>query len=229
VFGNSELDRALVKNYDIRAEWFPAPNEVIAASYFYKELTDAIEETLRPSSGRYVQSWFNSPTGKNFGYEIELRKNLAFAARSLENLVVQANYTHVDSEVEYTESYTDEGGNTITETRTRPLQGQAPYTLNLGLTYALPDIGLSTSLLYNKFGRRLSSVGDQRDEDIYEEPRELLDFALTEQFTSWMRLKFTVKDILARDSVKTFGESGSQTYESIKTGTTYALSLSFSL
>jgi hypothetical protein len=229
VFGNSELDRALIRNYDIRAEWFPAPNEVIAASYFYKDLTDAIEENLRPNSGRYVQSWFNSPEGKNFGYEIEMRKSLAFASRSLENLVLQANYTHVDSEVKYTDAYTAPTGEAIYETKTRPLQGQAPYTLNLGVTYTVPGIGLSTSLLYNKFGRRLANVGDTREEDIYEEPRELLDFALTEQFTPWARLKFTVKDILARDAVKTFGSSGAQTYESIKTGTTYALSLSFSL
>ncbi len=229
VFGNAELERAQVRNYDLRAEWFPAPNEVIAASYFYKDLTNAIEENLRPSSGRYVQSWFNSPEGKNYGYEFELRKNLGFAARGLENLVVQANFTHVDSEVEYTDAYTDEGGNAVYETKTRPLQGQAPYTLNLGLTYSMPAAGLSASVLYNKFGRRLASVGDTRDEDIYEEPRELLDLALTEQFTSWARLKFTVKDILARDSVKTFGSAGSQVYESIKTGTTYALSLSFSL
>jgi len=231
VFGNTELERALVKNYDVRAEWFPAPNEVLAASYFYKDLTDAIEETLRPNSGRYVQSWFNSPTGKNYGYEIEMRKNLGFVTRSLENLVLQANYTKVDSEVEYTDSVTadDGSGRHVGEVKTRPLQGQAPYTFNSGITYTVPEIGLSMSLLYNKFGRRLALVGDQRNEDIYEEPRELLDFALTEQFTPWVRLKFTMKDILAQDVVKTFGGPGDQPYERVKSGTTYALSLSFSL
>ena len=61
-----------------------------------------------------------------------------------------------------------------------------------------------------------------------EESRDLLDFALTEQFTRWMRLKFTVKDILAQDKVLTFGNSGS-VWESVNAGTTYALSLSFSL
>jgi outer membrane receptor for ferrienterochelin and colicin len=228
VFGNPELQRALIQNYDVRAEWFPHPSEVIAASFFYKDLTDAIEEVLIPSPGKFVQSWFNSPNGKNFGYELEMRKSLAFVNRSLENLVVQANYTHVDSEVEYTDAHTDPQGNAIIETKTRPLQGQAPYTVNAGLTWSMPDVGLSTSILYNKFGRRLATVGDSRDDDIYEEPRELLDFAVTEQFTSWMRLKFTVKDILSQDVVYTFGEDKS-TWQSVKVGTTYALSLSFSL
>jgi hypothetical protein len=43
-----------------------------------------------------------------------------------------------------------------------------------------------------------------------------------------MRLKFTVKDMLAQDKVLTFGNSGS-VWESVNTGTTYALSLAFSL
>jgi hypothetical protein len=229
VVGNSDLKRAAIQNYDVRAEWFPKPGEVIAASYFYKGLTDAIEEQLLPSPDRYIRTWFNSPTGKNFGYEIELRKSLGFMTRTLENLVVQANYTHVDSEVEYTESYNDSVTNTpVYVTKTRPLQGQAPYTVNAGLTYSVPEIGLSTSLLFNRFGRRLDAVGDSRDEDTYEEPRNLLDFALTEQFTSWVRLKFTMKDLLADDKVLTYGNSGS-TWERVNAGTTYALSLSFSL
>jgi TonB-dependent receptor len=229
VLGNPDLKRALIQNYDVRAEWFPRPGEVVAASYFYKGLTDAIEEELLPSPDRYVRTWFNSPTGKNYGYELELRKSLGFATRALENLVVQANYTHVSSEVEYTESYNDSLTNLpVHVTKTRPLQGQAPYTMNAGLVYNLPDIGLSTSVLYNRIGKRLDAVGDTRDEDLYEEPRDLLDFALTQQFGTWMRLKFTVKDILAQDKVLLFGNTGS-TWERVDAGTTYALSLSFNL
>lgn len=228
VIGNPDLKRAIIKNYEARGEWFPKPGEVIAASWFYKDLTDAIEEELLPSPDRFVRTWFNSPNGKNFGYEVEMRKSLGFATGALDNLVVQANYTHVTSEVEYTESHTDQAGNPHTVTKTRPLQGQAPYTVNTGLIYSIPEIGLSTSLLYNRFGRRLAAVGDSRDEDIYEESRDLLDFALTEQFSPRVRLKFTARDMLAKDKVLTFGTSGS-TWERVNAGTTYALSLSFSL
>ncbi|HET6348652.1 MAG TPA: TonB-dependent receptor, partial [Candidatus Krumholzibacteria bacterium] len=228
VLGNPDLQRATIKNYDARVEWFPAPGEVVAASYFYKDLTDAIEEELLPSPDRYVRTWFNSPSGKNKGYEIEFRKSLGFVLGVLENFVVQGNFTHVTSEVQYEDSHTNQNGVPITETKTRPLQGQAPYTVNAGLTYSVPEIGLSTSLLYNRFGRRLDAVGDSRDEDIYEEPRDLVDFALTEQFTNWIRLKFTMKDLLAQDKVLTFGNTGS-TWERVNAGTTYALSLSFSL
>jgi hypothetical protein len=108
------------------------------------------------------------------------------------------------------------------------MQGQAPYTFNAGVTYTVPDIGLSMSLLFNRFGRRLEAVGDTRDYDVYEESRDLYDFAVTEEFTPWMRLKFSIKDIADDDIVYTFGDTGS-IWESVKVGTTYALSLSFNL
>jgi TonB-dependent receptor len=228
VIGNPDLNRAVIDNYDIRLEWFPGVGEVLAVSYFYKDMTDAIEEQLLPSPDRYVRTWFNSPKAKNYGYEIEARKSLGFLWRDLENLILQANYTHVDSEVEYTETTTDAEGDPVTETKTRTMQGQAPYTLNAGLIYSVPEIRLSMSVLYNRFGQRLDAVGDTRDYDIYEEPRDVLDFALTEQFTPWVRLKFSVKDILAEDIVNTFGTSGS-VWEQDQVGTTYAISLAFNL
>jgi hypothetical protein len=201
---------------------------MVAVSYFYKGLTDAIEEQLLPSPDRYVRTWFNSPEGKNYGYEIEVRKNLGFAWHHLQNMTVQANYTHVSSEVEYTESFTDPTGNPITESKTRTMQGQAPYTVNTGLAYSLPNVGLSMSLLYSRFGRRLDAVGDTREEDIFEESRDVLDFALTQQIYQRTRLRFTAKDMIADDYVYTFGSSGS-TWQSIKVGTTYAAALTVSL
>jgi hypothetical protein len=229
VIGNPELERAQIENYDARLEWYPGMGEVLAAGYFYKDFTDAIEEQLLVSPSNYVRTWFNSPRAKNYGYELEIRKNLGFLWSDLENLIVQGNYTHVDSEVEYTETKNDPETNTpVTSTLQRTMQGQAPYTLNVGLIYAIPDIRLSTSLLYNRFGRRLDAVGDTRDYDVYEESRGVLDFALTEQFTEWMRLKFYIRDITADDVVYTFGQSGS-TWERVQVGTTYAVSLSFNL
>jgi len=228
VIGNPELKRAQISNADVRVEWFPGSDEVLAVSYFYKGLTDAIEEQLLPSPDRYVRTWFNSPRGKNYGYEIDVRKSLGFAWDRLKDLSVLGNYTHVTSEVEYTESYTDPSGNPITETRTRTMQGQAPYTVNAGLAYALPRIGLSMSLLYNRFGRRLDAVGDTRNEDIFEESRDVLDFALTQQIQRRTRVRFTARDLISDDIVYTFGNSGS-TWQSIKVGTTYAVALSVNL
>lgn len=228
VVGNPELKRAQITNYDMRVEWFPSSDEVLAVSYFYKDLTDAIEEKLLPSPDRYVRTWFNSPQGENYGFEVDVRKGLGFAWDRLKNLSAQGNYTYVNSEVEYTRSFTDPSGNPITETKSRTMQGQAPYTINAGLSYSLPDIGLSMSLLYNRFGRRLDAVGDTRDEDVFEEPRDVLDFALTKQFYWRTRLKFSVKDMVADDYVYTFGNSGS-TWESVKAGTTFAAALSFNL
>jgi hypothetical protein len=229
VIGNPNLKRAAIENYDIRVEWFPGIGEVLAISYFYKHMTDAIEEQLIPAPGRYVRTWFNSPECKNYGYEIEVRKDLGFAWRHLDNLILQGNYTNVDSKVDYTETYNDpETNEAVSVTKDRPMQGQAPYTINAGLVYSMPDVGLSMSVLYNRFGRRLDAVGDTRDQDVYEESRDVLDFALTEQFYPWMRAKFSIRDIIGDDVIETYGASGS-IWEKTEVGTTYAISLSFSL
>src|SRR6185503_2496774 len=46
VAGNSELQRALIDNYDLRIEAFPGLSEVIAAGFFYKRLHQPIERTI---------------------------------------------------------------------------------------------------------------------------------------------------------------------------------------
>ncbi len=83
VIGNSDLGRAYIHNYDFRYEVFPDIGEVVAASFFYKQFSSAIEERLIPAPDRYVQTWFNSPSGKNYGWELELRKSHALPRRAI--------------------------------------------------------------------------------------------------------------------------------------------------
>ena len=236
VIGEPNLNRAVIKNYDARVEWFPTPGEVVAVSYFHKNLTDAIEEKLVPSPERYVRTWFNSPEGKNYGYELELRKRLGFFEKLsghldfMNNFTVFGNYTKVNSEVAISEKKTKVVGDStsiVTINDTRPLQGQAPWLVNLGFQFYYPRYGSSVSLLFNKIGRRLHAVGETREDDIYEEPRNQLDLALT-QAIGRVRAKFTIKNMLRENLELTSGES--KALHTRRTNSTkYALSLSFNL
>jgi len=213
VLGNPDLRRAVIGNYDVRFEFFPSAGEVLALSYFYKNIDDAIEERLIPSPDRYVRTWFNSPKGHNYGWEVEVRKSMGFVSDLMGgfmsgifgNVTVMGNYTTVESSIEYTHKYTDEGGNIIVEQRTRPMQGQAPWTLNLSVGYTNPDWGTSVSFLYNRIARRLDAVGEERHLDVYEESRDLFDIALTQQLFNLVNLKFTAKNITGADVELTSG------------------------
>jgi TonB-dependent receptor len=231
VRGNPNLERALIQNYDIRIEWFPGMGEVLAASYFYKDLTDPIEEKLIPSPERFLRTWFNSPEGRNYGYELELRKSLGFIADPLKYVTVMGNYTKVTSEIKISEQKNvveDSTISIVTIDSTRPLQGQAPWMINAGLQFYYPRVGTSLSLLYNRIGRRLNAVGETREDDVYEEPRDQLDFALTQEFGLGFKAKFTIKNILGEDTVFT---SGSQEllHSRHTNATKYTLSLSFNM
>ena len=201
VRGNDELSRALIRNYDLRVEYFPDIGDVLAASYFHKEMRHVIEETLISSPERFVRTWFNSQRGRNSGYELEVRKNLGFLGDPFAAFSLTGNYTRVWSEIEY-----EAQG----ETRTREMQGQAPWSLNLSLQYTNPRFGTVFNVLYNKIARRLDAVSsvDKRDEDVYEESRDILDLAVSQRFGDRWSAKLTVKNALGEDRVYTMGPNG---------------------
>ena len=168
-----------MQNYDARFEIFPEMGEVMAGSVFYKGLTDAIEERLIPTPERYARTWFNSPVGKNYGYELELRKSLGLFGRRFRNMSVIGNFTRIWSKIEYTDTKTDAFGRAHVEKGTRAMQGQSPWTLNAGLELVVPRTDVRMNVLYNRIGRRISAVGDSRDEDVYEESRDMLDLTMS--------------------------------------------------
>jgi outer membrane receptor protein involved in Fe transport len=243
VVGNPDLKRALIRNYDARLEVFAGADEIVALSYFYKDLEDAIELKLIPSSDyRYVRTWFNSPHGKNHGFEVELRKSLSFAGDFLSSrgvpggflrdLTIIGNYSRAYSEVEYLYEWTweDEEGNAHTgrEMRTRPLQGQSPWALNLAVLYEHPRSGTSVSLLYNKIARRLHAVSGAPQSDLWQESREVLDLAVNQTLFDHWEVKLTAQNLTGSDDVKTMGpERIVHTKES--RGTSYSLSIGYKL
>jgi len=241
VQGNPHLKRALVDNYDARIELFPGSDEVLAFSYFYKDIEDAIEMKLIPSSDyNYIRTWFNSPRGTNHGYEVDVTKSLGFLGAPfsgfprelLEKLTISGNYARVYSAVEYLYEWRwqDAEGNWHTgrETRTRPLQGQSPWTLNLALFYKNPESGTSVSVLYNRIARRLYSVSGDPTSDIWQESRDVLDLAFTQKLFSRWEIKLAAKNLLRSDEVKTMGPD-KLVHTRETTGTTYSLSIGLDL
>src|SRR6185369_8578955 len=64
--GNPDLLRTLITNYDVRYEWYPAIDELVAVSYFYKNLDDPIEQIVEP--GANIRTSFrNADRARNQG------------------------------------------------------------------------------------------------------------------------------------------------------------------
>lgn len=229
-YGNPRLHRALIRNYDVRLEMFPETGQVLAVSYFYKSISDAIEQKLVVSSNP-ERTWFNSPSGKNYGWEFEFRKSLSFLGEYFGNFLLTGNYTRILSSIDYFEFYTvvDQNGvpRAATRNSNREMQGQSPYMVNLSLLFREPSSGTTVNVLYNAFGRKLDAVGDVREEDIMEDARGVLDLTVTHTLFTGVDAKFSVRDIQGK--ARTFTTRGGSPYRSSSLGTTYGLQLSISL
>ena len=219
IYGNPELRRARVTNYDVRFEVFPTLGEIFSASVFYKNFEDAIEEVIVPTT-ELTRSYGNADGAKNFGFELEARKSLGFVSNKLADFSVTANYTWVDSKVDLA------GSSAALGKTDRRLQGQAPYMVNFGLQYSNFDFGTNVSVLYNRFGERIAQVGSLYDADIIEMPRDLLDFTLTQNFASRYEIKISAKDILGQEQV--FTQGGRKVKGNLR-GSTYGVGLSVKL
>ena len=173
VVGNPDLVETRIKNYDFRWEWFFTPLELVSVSYFRKELSKPIEQTVIPQSSNNADSFINATDAELQGFEVEGRKDFGFVHRWLKPLTFLANVAYVDATVNVPRQRTG-GVATVATSTTRTLQGQAPYIVNASLDYTHPGWG-TLRLLYNTAGARITSAGSFGLPDIFEEPRHQFD------------------------------------------------------
>jgi TonB-dependent receptor len=190
VQGNPLLKRTKISNLDLRYEFYPKAGEVLTAGVFYKQFKNPIEQLFNEGiGGASTFSYQNAEKATAYGAEVELRKKLDFI-KALKNFTFQANASYIKSKV------SDKGFNID-----RPMQGQSPYVLNLGLMYDLEKAGFSSTILFNQVGERIYLVGDLTagagSPDIYEAPRALLDFQLSKKIIkSKGEVRLNVSDLL---------------------------------
>ncbi|MGH7675175.1 MAG: TonB-dependent receptor domain-containing protein [Gemmatimonadales bacterium] len=181
VFGNANLRRALIQNYDVRWEWYPNPGEILSVGAFAKWFDDPIEKVIVPQTGADGLTFVNADGATNYGVELEIRKQYA-------PFTVFGNATLMRSRIQ-------PGVTTLTSSD-RPMVGQSPYVVNLGLAYTHPAGRLSTTLLYNVVGERIVEAGSLPRPDAYEHARHMVDFSLQAPVTGTVGLKFDAKNLL---------------------------------
>jgi TonB-dependent receptor len=231
VQGNPALKRTKVTNLDFRYEWYPKAGEVLTAGVFYKKFKDPIEQLFNEGSGgASTFSYQNPQEATAYGAEVELRKKLDFVP-VLKHFTFQANASYIKSKVK------DQGFSID-----RPMQGQSPYVVNVGLLYDIEKTGINATLLFNRIGERIYLVGDLTSgagsPDIYEAPRNLLDFQLSKKLLNKKaEIRMSVSDILNatqyfyqnNDGQKKL-DKGTDAYRFTRTnGTTFSFTFNYSL
>ncbi len=230
VQGNPNLERTKITNIDLRYELYPNAGEAITIGTFYKEFKKPIEQNLQ--QGGAIFQYANADKANVIGAEAEIRKKLN-GIEALKNFTFQANIAYVYSKIKDTKNTTD-----------RPLQGQSPYLLNVGLLYDLEKQGVNATLLFNQIGKRIYIVGDLAVggngtvANIWEKERPVLDFQISKKILkNKSELRLNVSDIINQtqifyqnnDSKTSYNKNSDVIRFSRKFGTTYSLSFNYSL
>ncbi len=203
--GNPNLRRALVRNYDLRFEIFPGLGELVSVSTFYKTITDAIEKVVISGVSLGAERTFaNSDYAKIYGVELETRIALGFIGDYFKNISINGNYSWIKSIVNVKATET-----TIAR-KERPLQGQSPYVVNLGVYFVEPTLGTSFNIMYNRIGERIVEVATLYEEDVIEQPRDIIDITVAQPLYTNFEIKLGIKDVLAKEQIFTQGEKRSR-------------------
>jgi hypothetical protein len=178
VMGNSELRGTVIQNWDFRYERYFSDSNYFSVGSFYKKFQSPIEAIFLPGD-KLVKSFMNAPGATNYGAEVEGRYSLRGMARSLRRWSLSSNVSVIKSNVEIDAT---QGNQT---SKVRPLQGQSPYVANVQLFYDRPQYKLTSGLIYNIVGRRITEVGTNARPDVYEEPVHQLDFVFNQNYGDW--------------------------------------------
>ena len=214
VTGNPELEISEVSNIDLRWDHYFNAREFLSIGYFRKDIKNPIESVIVAGT-EGAMKFKNIERAFNDGFEFEFRKHL------MKNLFINGNYSYISSSIEIDPE--DLGVSTNPD---RPLQGQSPYLVNVGLEYSSKNLGLDSGLSYNVAGRRIAQVGAFESPDIYEEPFHQLDFTLAKKITKYQRIGFKVQNILDPHAERS---QGGLPTRSFKRGRRFSLNLSTTL
>ena len=198
--GNPDLKRTLINNFDLRWEWFTRPGELLAASVFFKDFSNPIEQVILNSNYDFQPQ--NVEEASVYGLELEATQRLDRVASWLRlgffrHMEIGGNLTLTHSsvaiapeELQLIRVYHPEADGY------RPLEGQSPYVINGHINYENPDIGTTISAYYHVFGPRVSGVTLGGTPDLYEQPRHVVDVSLKQRFLDYFSLKLSAKNLL---------------------------------
>jgi len=160
--GNPDLTPTESTNLDASIEWYPTRGAIYAVSAFQKDIGSFVQTlstgvpfsslglpdslltgtTATPSDIFIVSQPVNSKGGMLRGFEVNVQQPFTFLPGFLKNFGVLANYTYVDSDIEYRLSAT--GTDSVTAT----LLGLSKHAANATLYYETEKFSIRGSIAY---------------------------------------------------------------------------------
>lgn len=206
VVGNPNLINQQTQNIDFRWEWFPDKGEVLAVSAFGKRIKNQLVKVFSLKTDGLAATYPEFPTiqfqndpntGKVYGLEFEVVKNLGNLWRPLQNFFLGMNLLIAQSDIRKTpERYAANRSLDRYTPKNSPLFEQAPYSINAWLNYENKKTGTDLTLTFNMVGERLVQINLAGEPDLYTQPVPVLDFVFSQRISRRILFKGYAKNII---------------------------------
>ena len=219
--GNPELDQTGISNYDFRWEYFPGGNQLLAASFFYKNFERPIERTMI-SAVALLRTFSNAQAASNLGLEFEFRRGLDFLSPKIREFAISSNFTLVDSNIDLQ----NVGESVVLTSLNRPMQGQSRYVANVIAEWARPKARSTARYYFNYFSSRITDVGAFGLPDVVQDGLGTMDFVYEYSLKGegrW-KLRFAAENL---NNARWFLTQGGQTFLAYREGRTFTVGTSF--
>ena len=113
----------------------------------------------------------------------------------------------------------------------RDMAGQAPYIINGGISYKLPESGMDAGFFYNVKGSTLIVVGGGLFPDVYAKPFHSMNFNLNKDFGNKVSFNINVTNILNSTRFEAFTgfEAIDQVYTRFNPGRSFGIGVKYSV
>jgi outer membrane receptor protein involved in Fe transport len=221
-YGNPDLKRAAIDNFDLRWELFPKPTEQIMIGAFYKHIDSPIEFAYFSKNDRqYGYGPRNLGNANNLGIEIDFIK-------FVREFGIKANYTYTYSAIKTPKVYYTVNDRGYTEKlfqdQVRPLVGQAGHVANFSFLYKNTKHSVDGQLAVAYTGEKIVIASHFLNSDYWQKPSLQLDASAEKRFRNGLSVFVKANNLLNSPSIefiKTHNDANdSFPYQSAESGET---------
>jgi len=239
VFGNPNLQRTYIHNYDLRYEYYISGSDYLGLGVFNKNLSNPIEMIGLPVAGGITQnfSYANGNQAEIQGVEFDFRKEFFDRFRFETNFFFIKSHVQILSWEQFAfirSGAVDALNNTASFFPTnisRRLQGQSDFVYNLKFDYFITKKKNQTiGLYYNYFGDRIYAAGAFGNPDAIERGVGITDIVYSWKIDDRLDFKAAAKNIMdTRFRVYQKNEVTGQNdlFSSYRTGVTFTMGATY--
>lgn len=234
--GNKDLYPSDDYNFDLKWEYFPKSEEVIAVTGFGKYIQNPMNEVTIASSSNDISYVNTGDWGYAAGIEFEGKKVIFSRANDEKNNTLSGglniSYMYTNQELDNEKVASETSFNTTFTDKNASFSGASDLLVNADVTFLKEwkktETNIMATLAYSTYSDKIYAIGTQGRGNIVEKSIGSLDFILKSKITKNLGIGLSAKNLLNPDFKMVQENSNNDiTIQSFKKGIDTSLSLNY--